>query len=297
MKKSLSSLVLLATFAACVPLKKYNDLEDRYYLLMQEKNNFQGKLSDLENILAQKNEEIAQLQQDLANKQAELDEQQSAFEALAQDSSKELQENIEKNRDLLDQLAKTRTDLSSKESELQAKIKRINELESLLAQQRQAIAKLKKSISDALRGFEGKGITVYEKNGQIYVSMENKLLFSSGKWDVRDEGKNALVQLSGVLKKQNDLNILIEGHTDSVPYGAKQGDVQDNWDLSVMRATAVTKILENDGVRPTQMTAAGRSKYIPIGDNANETGKAKNRRVEIIITPNLEKINKLLNQI
>lgn len=297
MKKSLSSLVLLATFAACVPLKKYNDLEDRYYLLMQEKNNFQGKLSDLENILAQKNEEIAQLQQDLANKQAELDEQQSAFEALAQDSSKELQDNIEKNRDLLDQLAKTRTDLSSKESELQAKIKRINELESLLAQQRQAIAKLKQSISDALRGFEGKGITVYEKNGQIYVSMENKLLFSSGKWDVRDEGKNALVQLSGVLKKQNDLNILIEGHTDSVPYGAKQGDVQDNWDLSVMRATAVTKILENDGVRPTQMTAAGRSKYIPIGDNANETGKAKNRRVEIIITPNLEKINKLLNQI
>lgn len=297
MKKGLFSLITLATFATCVPLKKYNDLEDRYYLLMQEKNNFEGKLSDLDNILTQKNEEIAQLQQELTNKQTELDEQQNAFEALAQDSSKELQDNIEKNRDLLNQLAKTRSDLTSKETELQAKIKRINELENLLAQQRKAIAKLKQSISDALRGFEGKGITVYEKNGQIYVSMENKLLFSTGKWDVRQEGISALVHLSSVLKKQNDLNILIEGHTDSVPYGAKQGDVQDNWDLSVMRATAVTKILQKDGVRPTQMTAAGRSKYIPIGDNATESGKAKNRRVEIIITPNLEKINKLLNQI
>ncbi len=297
MKKVIVSLIVLSSISACVPLKKYNDLEDRYYLLMQEKNNFQDKINEIENLLAQRDEEITQLKQEVANKQAELDEQQNAFEALAQDSSKELQDNINKNQDLLDQLSKTRSELSSKESELAAKIKRVNELEGLLTQQRQAISNLKKSISDALRGFEGKGITVHEKNGQIYVSMDNTLLFSSGKWDVRTEGKTALTQLASVLKKHQDLNILIEGHTDSAPYSTKQGEVQDNWDLSVMRATAVTKVLEVDGVRPTQMTAAGRSKYIPIGDNSSDTGKAKNRRVEIIITPNLEKINKLLNQI
>lgn len=297
MKKIFISCITLVTIFSCVPLKKYNDLEDRYYLLMQEKNNFQTQLSDLENALLQKDEEIAKLNQDITNKQAEIDELQNAFEALAQDSSKELQDNIDKNRDLLDQLAKSRSDLSTKEGELASKISRINELESLLAQQRQAIANLKNSIDDALRGFEGRGITVYEKNGKIYVSMENKLLFTSGKWDVRDEAKTALNQLANVLKKQSDLNIVIEGHTDSVPYNTKQGEVMDNWDLSVMRATAVTKILEGYNVRPTQMSAAGRSKFIPIGDNSSESGKAKNRRVEIIITPNLEKINKILNQI
>ncbi len=290
-------MLSLAAISSCVPLKKYNDLEDRYYLLLQEKNNFQTQMNDLENALLQKDNELAQLNQELQNKQAELDELQNAFEALAQDSSKDLQDNIDKNRDLLDQLATTRSELTAKEAELSAKINQINELENLLAQQRKAIASLKNSIDDALRGFDGKGITVYEKNGQIYVSMENKLLFSSGKWDVREEAKTALSQLANVLKKQSDLNILIEGHTDSVPYNTKQGEVLDNWDLSVMRATAVTKTLENYNVRPTQMTAAGRSKYIPIGDNSTESGKAKNRRVEIIITPNLEKINKILNQL
>ncbi|WP_068596380.1 OmpA family protein [Vaginella massiliensis] len=297
MKKTCLCLLSLAAISSCVPLKKYNDLEDRYYLLLQEKNNFQTQMNDLENALLQKDNELAQLNQELQNKQAELDELQNAFEALAQDSSKDLQDNIDKNRDLLDQLATTRSELTAKEAELSAKINQINELENLLAQQRKAIASLKNSIDDALRGFDGKGITVYEKNGQIYVSMENKLLFSSGKWDVREEAKTALSQLANVLKKQSDLNILIEGHTDSVPYNTKQGEVLDNWDLSVMRATAVTKTLENYNVRPTQMTAAGRSKYIPIGDNSTESGKAKNRRVEIIITPNLEKINKILNQL
>lgn len=123
--------------------------------------------------------------------------------------------------------------------------------------------------------------------------MENKLLFNSGSWAVGTEGKKAVEQLASVLSENKDINVLIEGHTDNVPYTGTT--IIDNWDLSVKRATAIVRILESKGVNPTQITAAGRSEYIPVATNETTEGKAKNRRIEIILTPNLDEISKLLN--
>ena len=154
---------------------------------------------------------------------------------------------------------------------------------------------LKDAVSAALRGFEGKGLTVERKNGKVYVSMENKLLFSSGSWAVNSEGQRAVNNLAEVLTQNPDIDVLIEGHTDDVPYGGK-GVLTDNWDLSTKRATAIVRILVNNNVPPKQVTAAGRSKFMPIASNASSTGKAKNRRIEIILAPNLDAINSLLEE-
>ena len=168
-------------------------------------------------------------------------------------------------------------------------------MEGLIATKEAAMQRLKDAVSSALQGFEGKGLTVERKNGKVYVSMENKLLFSSGSWAVNGEGQRAVVNLASVLKDNPDINVLIEGHTDNVPYGGK-GVLLDNWDLSTKRATAIVRILVNNNVNAEQVTAAGRSKYVPLTSNATSSGKAKNRRIEIILAPNLDAINDLLEE-
>lgn len=297
MKKSLLVFAILALVIGCVSQKKYDDLEARYYMALQENMRNNDRSNQLEAELSAMQEEVNRLQSELDDAMANHELLQNDFEAILQENSHELQINAQKNRELLEQLEQSRAELTQKENELNSKIRRINELESLIAQQKQILSNLKNSLSQALKNFEGKGITVQERNGKIYVSMENKLLFASGKWEVQPEGVTALNDLSSVLKNQKDLEIIIEGHTDNVPYATKSNDISDNWDLSVMRATSITKILESKGVSPHKMTAAGRSKYVPIGDNSTEAGKTKNRRVEIIIAPNLDKINQLLNKL
>ena len=164
----------------------------------------------------------------------------------------------------------------------------------MINEQMTSLNHLKESLSDALLNFEGKGLTVKQRNGKVYISMENKLLFKSGKWDIESEGKKALTQLSRVLEKNPDISILIEGHTDNVPF-TSIGDVESNWDLSTKRATAVVKILlKNNQILPQNLTAAGRSEYLPIAPNSSKEGRASNRRIEVILSPSLEKITKLL---
>jgi chemotaxis protein MotB len=154
---------------------------------------------------------------------------------------------------------------------------------------------LKDAISKALVNFEGKGLTVEQRNGKIYVSMENKLLFQSGSWSVGSEGRKAVQQLgkcSG--RKSRYSSILIEGHTDNVPYKGN-AQLSGNWDLSTKRATAIVNILrENDAINPKNLTAAGRGEYAPVATNDTAEGKAKNRRIEVILTPKLDEISKLL---
>jgi chemotaxis protein MotB len=148
-----------------------------------------------------------------------------------------------------------------------------------------------------LNGFEGKGLTVEQKNGKVYVSMENKLLFKSGSWAVNSEGKTAVVEVGKVLGDNPDISILIEGHTDDDPY-AGSGPISDNWDLSTKRATAIVAILsENKSINKQNLTAAGRGEFSPLGSNATAEGKAKNRRIEIILTPRLDAIAEMLKDI
>ena len=148
----------------------------------------------------------------------------------------------------------------------------------------------------ALIGFADKGITVEQKNGRVYVSMEAELLFSSGSTAVGAEGKTAVMQLAKALEGQEDLTVLVEGHTDSDKMSGK-GAIKDNWELSAKRATAVVRImLANSNLDPAILTAAGRGEFSPIVENNTKENKAKNRRIEVILTPNLDKLFEILEE-
>ena len=186
-----------------------------------------------------------------------------------------------------DSLAKARTELMLKEQ-------RINEMQSILAQKDAEVKALKEKVMNALKGFEGGGLNVYEKGGKVYVSMDDKLLFASGSWTLNEQGLNAIKQLAKVLENEKEISVLIEGHTDNVPYRGS-GQIKDNWDLSVMRATAVVKaLLENGDIEPVRLSASGRSEYLPLDENNTPEARAKNRRTEIILTPNLDELFQLI---
>ena len=181
--------------------------------------------------------------------------------------------------------------------ELENRSQRVAELENVIASKDAAMRKLKDAISKALTNFEGKGLTVEQRNGKVYISMENKLLFQSGSWYVGSQGKQAVKQLGSVLAENPEISVLIEGHTDNVPYKGN-AQLSSNWDLSAKRATSIVNILrENDAINPENLTAAGRGEYAPIATNDTSEGKAKNRRIEVILTPKLDEISKLLNDI
>ena len=226
-----------------------------------------------------------------------MDVLQDSYTALEKNSNEALKANLAKNRELLEQLEAKGKALASEQERLDASGKRLNELEALIAAKEASMRKLKETLSNALNGFEGKGLTVEQKNGKVYVSMENKLLFKSGSWAVNSEGKTAVVEVGKVLGDNPDISVLIEGHTDDDPY-AGSGPIADNWDLSTKRATAIVAILsENKSINKQNLTAAGRGEFSPLGSNATAEGKAKNRRIEIILTPRLDAIAEMLKDI
>lgn len=169
----------------------------------------------------------------------------------------------------------------------------INELQSEINAQNERVTALLNSVKDALLGFSSDELTVTQKDGKVYVAMSDKLLFESGSASVNKQGKEALGKLAEVLKKQNDIDVFIEGHTDNKPIKTVQ--FKDNWDLSVVRATSVVRILTKDyGVAPLQIVPSGRGEYMPVDDNANADGRARNRRTEIIMAPRLDKLMEIL---
>ena len=208
------------------------------------------------------------------------------------------QEQLLKKQDELKQLAEQlnaqKKNLDELTIELQKREARVAELEGILKKKDDAVNDLKKKLSDALFGFEGKGLTITQKNGKVYVSMEESLLFASGSTTVETKGVEALKKVAKVLEQNVDINILIEGHTDDVPMVGK-GDIKDNWDLSVMRATSIVKIItKNSTVDPRRLTAAGRGEYFPVDPAKSTDARKKNRRTEIILTPKLDELFKVL---
>lgn len=314
LKKTAILFIIAITLNSCVSKKIYQELETKFNnlrssnsALIEEKDNLLAAKKALEADLEKLNNDYSALSTQkeilhnelvaLQHKYNNLDE---SYNVLSAQSSKKLAEQSQKNQELSVQLEEKERKLVLEsarlerlQNELEERSNQINELQSLINAKEAQMQKLKNAISSALLNFEGKGLTVVHKNGKIYVSMENKLLFDSGSWAVGSEGKNAVEQLASVLSKNPDINVLIEGHTDNVPYSG--ATVLDNWDLSVKRATAIVRILQNKGVNPKQITAAGRSEYINVDTNATSEGKAKNRRIEIILAPNLDEISKLLN--
>jgi chemotaxis protein MotB len=167
---------------------------------------------------------------------------------------------------------------------------KLQELQNALDEQSAAVASLKNKLNTALRGFYDQGLSVYEKNGKVYVSLEEQLMFKTGSYTLDPKGKEAIRSLGEVLASNPEINILVEGHTDNVPLnGAAQ--IKDNWDLSVMRATAVTKIiLNNTNIAPNRITASGRGEFVPLEEGETPEARKKNRRTEIILTPNLSEV-------
>ena len=280
--------------SSCVTTKVFNDLEVRYYEMKTQSNALKNSKDSIQKSWVKLNEKwndtksyLKRSRDSINSGLNEIKILQDEYFLLKENSDQKIKESIEKNNSLIKEIA-------IKETELQSRLDRVNELEKMINEQKTSLNQLKESLSDALLNFEGKGLTVKQRNGKVYISMENKLLFKSGKWDIEREGKKALTQLSRVLEKNPDISILIEGHTDNVPF-TSIGDVESNWDLSTKRATAVVKILlKNNQILPQNLTAAGRSEYLPIAPNSSKEGRASNRRIEVILSPSLEKITKLL---
>lgn len=191
-------------------------------------------------------------------------------------------------------LNKQKEDLDALGTELKKREARVNELEEILRKKDQAAADLRKKLSDALFNFENKGLTITQKNGKVYVSMDESLLFASGKTAVEAKGVEALKNVAKVLEQNADINVVVEGHTDDVPMKGA-GEIKDNWDLSVMRATSVTKImLGNAKIDPKRITSAGRGEFFPLDAAKTPEARKKNRRTEIILTPKLDELLKVL---
>lgn len=319
-KKISFGLLILALSTSCVSKKIYTDLENKFADLKKENR----KLSDdYEDLLKSKNKlelDSATLKTEFDKLKAERDKLladytaaaknlknlQSSYTTLEKDSNASLTSNINKNRELLAQLEAKQKALIAEQDrlnklkgDLEASSKRLIELETLMAQKEASMKKLKETLSKALNAFEGKGLTIEQKNGKVYVSMENKLLFQTGSWAVGVEGKKAVVEVAKVLALNPDISVLIEGHTDDDKIlGNIGGGIENNWDLSTKRATAIVTILsENKGVKKDNLTAAGRGEFAPLMTNETPEGKAKNRRIEIILTPKLDEISKMLNEL
>jgi chemotaxis protein MotB len=304
-------LLIVALSTSCVSKKIYTDLENKYADLKKENRSLSDENTDLLKAKSQLeldrdglNKELSKikserekLQADYAALNKENNVLKDSYAALEKNSSESLKANMAKNRELLEQLGAKEKALALEQEQLNKNSQRLKELEDLIAAKEASMRKLKETLSKALNGFEGKGLTVEQKNGKVYVSMENKLLFSSGSWAVGSEGKKAVVEVGKVLGDNPDIAVLIEGHTDDVPY-AGSGPIADNWDLSTKRATAIVAILgENKSVNKKNLTAAGRGEFSPLASNATAEGKAKNRRIEIILTPRLDAIADMLKEI
>jgi len=291
-KKFILASLCVTLFSSCVTRRLYNELDAQFQECNTERNRL---LEESEQLKAQAFDlgvALSANEKMLETAIAERDRLQIEYDQLA-----ESYKSLEKNSDIALQSEIER--LNKLRSELNEKSSRVFELESKLAAQDANLKRLKDSLSKALYAFEGKGLTVEMKNGKVYVSMENKLLFNSGSWAVSKEGKTAVEELGKVLAQNPDISILIEGHTDNDKItGNLGGGIESNWDLSTKRATAIVNILEsNSGIDKKNLTAAGRSEFAPISSNATTEGKAKNRRIEVILTPKLDEISKMLNEI
>ena len=331
-RKILLPVLLIAlTTVSCVTGKRYNTLTDRNLTLLEERDSLKaeniwltmsnrelttkskqltedtgrltGELENARTDLVQARDEVSRLTtryEELQRAQAELaaGKAQETQKLLAdlQKAQTELQQREDLMRDLEINLDTKKATLEELTFELEKRNSRLAELEKMLDAQQKAVKALKDKVSDALFGFEDNGLTVTMKNGQVYVSMDDKLLFKTGSYEIDANGRTALRKLGALLEKNPDVTITIEGHTDDVPYRAAPGQqILDNWDLSVKRATTVVRVLTQDThINPKRLVASGRSEHIPVDPAKTPDARQKNRRTEIILTPDLTALYRIL---
>ena len=315
MKKLL--IIALAGFlgTSCVSTKVHKTLQEKYDLLANESDQLRQKNeariaenSELQRTLSEARQEVSVLTQDTTVKfdqmralQTKYDRLSKQYDYLLDNNNSLIAASARENKTLMDQLSTMQSRLQAKEDSLNTERRmlergrrRVDELEGIIRRKDSTVAFVRQKVADALLGFNGKGLTVNMRDGKVYVSLENSLLFAPGSWNVAANGQVALENLAKVLADNEDISVLVEGHTDNDPYRG-QGQVKDNWDLSVLRATNVVKILTgSSGLSPERITAAGRGEFVPLVANDSPENKAVNRRTEIILTPDLTELANLL---
>jgi chemotaxis protein MotB len=315
MKRLIFIVVIGFMTASCVSTKVHRTLQEKYDILTNEADQLRqlsetraAETTELQRELDEISRTVNILVEDttasydrMRTLQTKYDRLSKQYDYLLDNNSTLIAASARENKALMDEIAAMQNRLQSKEDSLNTERRmlekgraRMQELERIIGRQDSTVNYVRQKVADALLGFTGKGLTVNMRDGKVYVSLENSLLFAPGSWDVAPNGKIALENLAGVLAENQDISILVEGHTDNDPYrGANQ--VRDNWDLSVMRATNVVKILTNNtSLDPKRITAAGRGEYVPLVDNDSAANKAVNRRTEIILTPDLSELANLL---
>ena len=297
--------------------KNLENKEKRILLLSDEVEELKYSVTSLKNKLSKMKSDSIQNGSSLLNLQNKYDDLNTAYDLLSSKNSREMAKQAKETKRLLEQLEEAQNklllkedelnklsqtlsdrenDLNKSQEDLDARSKRVTELESIINQKDSILTALKNRVSKALKGLEGNGLTIEQRNGKIYISLEEDLLFASGKYNINTDGESALNQLSEVLANQSDIEILVEGHTDNIPLSGSKL-IKDNWDLSVMRATSVLKImLNNKKLNPLQLTAAGRGEHNPIANNDSVEGRKMNRRIEMILSPNLDDLFDLLEE-
>ena len=330
MKSLLYILLVITLLASCVTPKIHNTLIEEHEKVKQsltneEKKNlvFQTNLEESESKIKRLTQNIDRLKNDSAKNSEALSSVRSkykslseSYDLLASKNSRFMSNKAKEIKNLLEQLEQAENEIFTKEDQLNKVLKslkvkedelkiaqenlkqrsiRVSELEEIINKKDSLVSVLKKSISRALIGLEGEGLTIEQRNGKVYISLEEDLLFASGRYNINQNGISALNKLSNALENQQNLEILVEGHTDSIPLNGK-GAIKDNWDLSVKRATSVVKVLlTNSNLLSSQFTAAGRAEFYPIASNATKEGRSANRRIEMILSPNLDDLYELLD--
>ena len=243
-----------------------------------------ARINDLNNEITGKDGEIANLNKRVAK----LKDSINLLESTIYELNGQL-------NDLGNENKKTKKQLSTTNAQIEAQRQRLEQLQALIDQQQKATEALRKKIADALEGFNSSELTVTMKNGRVYISMQEGLLFPSGSAVVNPKGKEALSKVASVLNTSKDINIDIEGHTDSLPIHTKM--YEDNWSLSTARATSIAHVLIDEyGVTPAKLVASGRSEYDPVATNSTPAGRALNRRTEIILEPKLDELMELMGE-
>ncbi len=239
-------------------------------------------------ILRKQYDKINALNEQLLNKTASLNEGTEQEKRNLMTELDQVRLNLQAKEDALNQLEAT---LGAKQAELEDREEKLENLRSIIQRKDSSMQALRKSVADALIGFEGKGLTVEKRNGRVYISMEAQLLFATGSTKVDQKGKQAVIDLARAIQGKDDLRVMVEGHTDTDEF-SRSTYPRNNWDLSVLRATSVIQImLDNSDLDPHILEAAGRSQYQPVDPN----DKSKNRRIEVILSPKLEELMNIIN--
>ncbi len=278
---SFAALLFTSIFASCVAKKKFLEATNTINDLRQDSLR-------LENDLAATNNHL----KDSRNQNAELQKKYDDLTNAALQKDKALSSTKEALSSTQEMLNSTKEKLSSSNLTIEEQQKRLEALQQLIDKQRAVVENLHKTIDNALGQYKAEDLDVYVKNGKVYVSLQEKLLFKSGSAVVGKEGIEALGKIANVLNSDPKIQILVEGHTDSIPI---RRTFEDNWALSVARAVSIVRILTKDyNVDPARVIASGHSYFDPRDTNSTAEGRAMNRRTEIILSPNLDELYRLM---